>query len=175
MIRVWLVRHGETRWNEEHRFQGISDIELTDRGREQAKELAHRIGSREFDTVWSSDLVRAVETAAIVFGDSRIDGRLRELDFGDIDGLRWSDLSDEIREALLEFRTFTAPNGESVAAMESRVTSFMDELEPGDHVIVTHGGVVRMVSELCGIPAFPGHCEVTVVNWTDRKVLSRDI
>lgn len=175
MIRVWLVRHGETRWNEEHRFQGISDIELTDRGREQAEELADRIGSTHFDSIWSSDLVRAVETAAIVFGGSRVDERLRELDFGDIDGLRWSDLADETREALLEFRSFTAPNGESVAAMQLRVTSFMDELAPGDHVIVTHGGVVRMVSELCGIPAFPGHCEVTVINWTDRKVLSRDI
>ena len=175
MIRVWLVRHGETQWNAEHRFQGMSDIELTDRGREQAKELAERLGDRRFETVWSSDLVRAVETADIVFGGSRPDERLRELDFGDIDGLRWSDLSDETREALLEFQSFTAPNGESVASLRDRVTSFMDELGPGDHVMVTHGGVVRMVSELCGIPAFPGHCEVTVINWTDRKVLSRDI
>jgi probable phosphoglycerate mutase len=116
-----------------------------------------------------------VETADIVFGGSRIDTRLRELDFGDIDGLRWSDLPDDTREALLQFRGFTAPNGESVSAMHDRVTAFMDELAPGDHVIVTHGGVVRMISELCGIPAFPGHCEVTVVNWGDRKVLSRDI
>lgn len=175
MIRVWLVRHGETQWNAEHRFQGVSDIELTDRGREQAKELADRIGGRHFDTVWSSDLVRAIETANIVFGDPSIDPRLRELDFGDIDGLRWSDLTDEAREALLEFSSFVAPNGESVSAMHDRIASFMDELDPGDHVVVTHGGVVRMISELCGIPAFPGHCEVTVVNWTDRKVLSRDI
>ena len=85
MIRVWMVRHGETQWNAEHRFQGISDIELIDRGREQAKELAVRIGERRFDSVWSSDLVRAVETARIVFGEPSIDVRLRELDFGDID------------------------------------------------------------------------------------------
>jgi probable phosphoglycerate mutase len=175
MIRVWLVRHGETQWNAEHRFQGVSDIALTDRGREQAAELALRIGDRSFDTVWSSDLIRAVETARIVFGEPTIDVRLRELDFGDIDGLRWSDLSDEVRESLLEFKDFVAPNGESVAAMYDRIAPFMDELAHGDHVVVTHGGVVRMVSELCGIPAFPGHCEVTVVNWTDRKVLSRDI
>ena len=175
MIRVWLVRHGETRWNAEHRFQGISDIELNDRGREQAKELGQRIGDRRFDTVWSSDLSRAIETAQLVFGEPTIDARLRELDFGDIDGLTWSDLDDEVRESLLEFTDFIAPNGESVASMHDRVSAFMDELEPGEHVVVTHGGVVRMVSDLCGIPAFPGHCEVMVVNWTDRKVLSRDI
>lgn len=175
MVRVWLVRHGETQWNAEHRFQGISDIALTDRGREQAAELATRIGQRRFDAVWSSDLVRAVETARIVFGEPRIDRRLRELDFGDIDGLTWSDLSDEVRDGLLEFRGFEAPNGEAVEHLHDRVEEFMDELESGDHVAVTHGGVVRMVSELCGLPAFPGHCEVTVVNWTNRRVLARDI
>lgn len=175
MIRVWLVRHGETQWNAEHRFQGVTDIPLTDRGREQAKELAERIGDRHFDTIWSSDLVRAVETANIVFGPPRIDTRLRELDFGDIDGLTWSDLSDEVREALLAFQGFEAPNGETVAEMFVRVGSFMDDLQSGDHVAVTHGGVVRMISELCGLPAFPGHCEVTVVDWSRRKVLARDV
>ena len=175
MVRVWLVRHGETQWNVEHRFQGISDIELTPRGREQAKELAVRMGDRRFDAVWSSDLSRAVETARIVFGEPRIDPRLRELDFGEIDGLTWSDLSDEVREALLEFRGFEAPNGEAVETLHDRVVEFMDELDSGDHVVVTHGGIVRMISELCGIPAFPGHCEVTVVNWSNRRVLARDI
>lgn len=175
MVRVWMVRHGETRWNAEHRFQGISDIALTDRGREQAKELAVRMGARSFDTVWSSDLIRAIETARIVFGEPRIDVRLRELDFGDIDGLTWSDLADEVREGLLEFRGFVAPNGEAVESLHDRVAEFMNELDSGDHVVVTHGGVVRMVSELCGVPAFPGHCEVTVVNWTNRRVLARDI
>ena len=175
MVRVWLVRHGETQWNVEHRFQGISDIELTDRGREQAKELGDRLGDRHFDAVWSSDLMRAVKTAEIVFGGSTIDSRLRELDFGDIDGLTWSDLSDETREALLEFDHFSAPNGESVADMRARVSGFLDDLVAGNHLVVTHGGVVRMISQMCGAPSFPGHCEVTVVDWTAQKLLSRDI
>ena len=175
MIRVWLVRHGETQWNVEHRFQGISDIELNRRGREQAKELGERLGDHHFEAVWSSDLVRAVETAAIIFGGSTVDTRLRELDFGDIDGLTWSDLSDDVRKSLLEFNDFNAPNGESVAMMRDRLIDFLDELDSGDHLVVTHGGVVRLISEICGLPAFPGHCEVTVVNWTERKVLSRDI
>lgn len=79
MVRVWLVRHGETRWNTERRLQGISDIELSDRGREQAEQLRLRLGGRSFDAVWSSDLLRAVETAEIIFGGPRIDARLREL------------------------------------------------------------------------------------------------
>lgn len=175
MVRVWLVRHGETRWNTERRLQGISDIELSDRGREQAEQLRLRLGGRSFDAVWSSDLLRAVETAEIIFGGPRIDARLRELDFGDLDGLTWSDLGKEGRAAMLELDSFVAPNGESVADMRARLLSFLNNLPPGDHLAVTHGGVVRLISEMCGAPAYPGHCEVTVINWTDHKLLSHDI
>ena len=156
MVRVWLVRHGETRWNTERRLQGISDIELSDRGREQAEQLRLRLGGRSFDAVWSSDLLRAVETAEIIFGGPRIDARLRELDFGDLDGLTWSDLGKEGRAAMLEFDSFVAPNGESAADMRARLLSFLNNLPPGDHLAVTHGGVVRPISEMCGAPAYPG-------------------
>jgi probable phosphoglycerate mutase len=171
MARVWFVRHGETSWNAAHRLQGISDVRLSDRGRAQAERLRLQLSRRSFDTVWSSDLSRARETAEIIWGEPIVDRRLRELNFGDLDGLTWMDLDTGTREALIEFDSFVAPKGESVAAMRVRITSFLDDLPDGDHLVVTHGGVVRLVSNLCGDPIYPRPCGIVGVDWSVRGLL----
>ncbi|NQV07173.1 histidine phosphatase family protein [bacterium] len=172
MVRVWLVRHGETEWNAAHRIQGVSDVELSDEGRSQAKRLRSQLEGCSFDTVWSSDLVRATETATIIRGEPTVDPRLRELDFGDLEGLTWQDLEEETRQAMIDFDSFDAPNGESVTAMRERILSFLEQLPEGDHLVVTHGGVVRMISDLCGHAIYPAPCEVFAIDWAARAPIS---
>jgi len=150
-VDLWLVRHGETGWSAERRFCGWSDPPLSHRGREQAAALRpHLLGVR-FDSVVSSTSLRAVETARLAHGEPRRDARLRELDFGDIEGMSWMGCPPEIRSRLLDFENFEAPNGESVVQMGRRVTEAVEELEPGSHLIVTHGGVIRFLLGRAGV------------------------
>lgn len=174
VVRMWLVRHGETEWNAQRRFQGWSDIPLNEKGRMQAGELAGVLSAALVDrspTVWSSDLVRAVETARIAFGEPRIDPRLRELEFGEMEGRTWTDLDDETRARLASFDEFGAPGGETMAAMRSRVLGFVAELEPGDHLLFTHGAVIRLLMRECASEGFPQHGDVICLDWTARARL----
>jgi broad specificity phosphatase PhoE len=86
VTRIHLVRHGETEWNRELRWQGHSDPPLNERGRDQARSLAAALARRPFTAVYSSDLRRASETAEIVAAPLglavHVDSRLREIDVG---------------------------------------------------------------------------------------------
>lgn len=169
---VWLIRHGETHWNEQRRFQGWTDTGLSATGRHQAEIAKRYIARSVFDGVWASDLNRAVETARILAGEPVLDTRLRELDFGSLEGATWQDLDPTVRDALLEFDGFSAPHGETVDQLRLRVQSFMDELASGDHLVVTHAGVIRTILASCGVEAHPSHCQITEINWTEKKVLN---
>lgn len=165
---VALVRHGETPWNAERRFQGWTDVELNDAGRDQARRLGDALSGRSFDAVWSSDLIRATETARIAGYEAVADLRLRELDFGSLEGAVWDQLGPETQAALVIFDDFAAPGGESIEQLRQRVTGFLDALGPGRHLLFTHGGVIRLVARECGFDGFPGHAEVVEVDWTNR-------
>lgn len=148
-MRLWLVRHGATDRTDAGRFNGWTDVPLNERGIEQAQELATSLELSDGATIWSSDLVRARATAAGL-GQVRVDPRLRELDFGDLEGLTWGQCDVATREALVAFDGFIAPNGESVAALGARVDAFFQDLflegrGKGEHVVVTHGGVIRLL------------------------------
>jgi broad specificity phosphatase PhoE len=145
MKKLVLVRHGATEWSEAGRLTGWTDVPLSSKGREQALELRAQLAERSFDGIWSSDLCRASETAAIAAGDPNLDPRLRELDFGEIEGTTWNELSSDMQESLMTFDGFEAPRGESAADLEVRLGSFIDRLEPGTHLVVTHGGVIRFL------------------------------
>jgi probable phosphoglycerate mutase len=154
-LDLWLVRHGETDWSAAHRFCGWSDPPLSERGRAQARALRADLERRTFDSVVSSTSIRAIETARLAYGEPRPDERLRELDFGDIEGTTWLDCSPEVRAALADYETFSAPNGESVAQLMERVTACLRDLGPGDHLVVTHGGVIRFLLGRAGITDYP--------------------
>ena len=87
---IFLARHGESDWNAEHRWQGHADRPLTERGLEQARELAARLADVELDAVYSSDLRRAWETAEAVASSQGIEvarqPELREVDVGSWSG-----------------------------------------------------------------------------------------
>ena len=153
MTELWLIRHGETFWNAEGRFQGQLDVPLSPRGMEQAVRVAERLGSSrlKFDGLYSSDLERSRETARPIAQalkmELQLDERIREIDAGQLQGL----LRPEIEERFPQFFKQTKldpwnakrPAGESMADVALRVCEFVHTLPEGRHVIVTHGGVVR--------------------------------
>jgi broad specificity phosphatase PhoE len=148
---IVLVRHGETDWNRERRYQGHADTPLNEAGRAQARELAEMLRSEDVSAVYTSPLRRASETARIVAGRLGLEARelepLREIDVGDWQGLT----VDEVRTRFPE-RADVAwhsgwPNGETHDELAARVVPALLELgrrHTGDRVLgVTHAGPIR--------------------------------
>jgi broad specificity phosphatase PhoE len=147
-----LVRHGETDWNAEHRWQGHADVPLNARGQEQALALAEQLAAQPVDAIYSSDLSRARDTATVVgerLGvDVVVDADLREIDVGPIEGLTAE-----------EARGFDGWQGEPKEAHAERVLRAVlriAERHPGQRVlVVTHGGSLRRVCEYLGLESGP--------------------
>jgi probable phosphoglycerate mutase len=138
-----LARHGETDWNRQLRIQGSSDIALNQLGHEQARALAAELADVELDAIYSSDLVRARETADAVAAahglDVQLDARLRERSFGS-----WEGLSREDIAALPEG---SRHDGETDEEVRARVLAAIEEIaraHPGQQVlVVSHGGALN--------------------------------
>lgn len=168
------MRHGETVWNAEHKLTGWADPPLTPRGETQARSLVDLLGQQSYDAVWSSDLQRARRTAELAaFGAPTEDARLREIDFGQLDGLNWHTLEPSWREVLLDrFDDFHPPGGEHASVFTRRLVEFVEELPAGRHLIFTHGGVVRQLMRLVGQDQFLPNASVVHLHWDDRAVIS---
>jgi len=167
-----LVRHGETAWNREGRFQGHTDIALSDLGRGQARALRTRLEAAHaylFDdaqtAILTSDLRRAHETAQIAFG---VPGRtlhvrreLREFSYGVFEGLTRREIDERHPGAMAAWLTgdrgFAVDGGESRAQVHARahaaVKSFLLEAPQRHVVIVAHGGVMRQLLTACFDPS----------------------
>lgn len=152
---VVLVRHAQSEWNASGRWQGHADPPLSPEGEAQARALAERMRGRTASLLISSDLRRAVQTAApladVLGLEPRVDAALRELDVG-----RWSGLvRDEIEamdpDALARFESgdpgFRPGGGESRAALRRRarraIRRWLAEEPAGRIVVVTHLGFIR--------------------------------
>jgi 2,3-bisphosphoglycerate-dependent phosphoglycerate mutase len=154
-LDLWLVRHGETEWNAAGRFCGWSDPPLNPEGRSQASALRKPLTALHFDSFVSSPSKRAAETARLAYGAPLLDERLRELDFGLIEGSTWMDCSADVQERLRDYDTFQAPNGESAAQLSERVLEALLELGSGRHLVFTHGGVIRLLLGRAGETSYP--------------------
>jgi broad specificity phosphatase PhoE len=150
---VYLVRHGETTWNRERRFQGQQDVPLSELGKEQSGVVARWLAGQQvkFGAVYSSDLARASQTAGIIAATLGLEPiyspALREIHVGEWQGL----LVDEIRQRypghLEEWDRlvdrFTLPGGESIPQVRDRVFAFYKSIisqHAGEAiVIVSHG------------------------------------
>lgn len=178
---ILLVRHGETDWNREGRFQGHADPPLNDAGREQAAALAELLAGDGIAAIHASDLRRAYETASVVAARLGLDVAahtgLREIDVGRFQGLtreeidaRWPDA-----RAVLSERGYGAGwGGESVDELYERVVASLLEIAAahGDDrvLVVGHGGTIRVaLAEADGLdvlshrkvwPGPAGNCEV---------------
>lgn len=151
---IVFVRHGQSVYNQEYRFYGWSDPELTDLGIEQANEAAAKI--REYmsnpDKIICSDLKRAYDTAvpiAQVYGlEPRKFEGLREIKNGDWEAKRVKDVQKEYPELFKRFikeqKSFTFPNGENYLDVYKRARAVFDsELECcGSMILVAHYGVI---------------------------------
>lgn len=155
MIRLLLVPHAETAWNAQGRYQGHTDVPLNERGRHQAERLARRFAEEHFEVVYASDLRRARDTAVALVGSRgsspRVEPRLRELYFGDWEGLTYAEVQHLNHES--------PPGGETLAELAARLRSFLDDLgskhQEGEQTIllVAHRGSLRVLLCLAlGLP-----------------------
>lgn len=153
--RVLLVRHGQSEWNAEGRWQGQADPPLTDLGRLQAREAARALGA--VDAVWASDLRRAVETATIVadhlgVGPVVVDPDLRERDAGEFSGLTRLEIAARYPGYLDDGRR--PPGWEPDEALLARalraVRAIAAEIPGGDVLVITHGGLVYALEQHLG-------------------------
>lgn len=159
ILRLLLARHGTTIWNREHRYQGTTDIPLSDLGRAEARALGARLATVEIDAAYASGLQRAQETARLLLGPRcddvplRFDARLNELHFGELEGLTWAEGERRFpREAaawLAGDPGASFPGGESPAMAIRRVGAFLADVTAqhprGTVLIVSHGGPLRLL------------------------------
>ena len=158
MTTLVLLRHGQTDWNLNHRYQGLTDIPLNTTGEQQAREANELLQSFQFDAVYCSDLERAKTTARLALKDIYpyekvcCDRRLRERNFGTYEGGPYDKeyLPEEYRISMADDpENFKFPEGESLRDVEKRIHPFVDEIKrrhPGETVlIVAHGTLLSML------------------------------
>ncbi len=158
MTEFVFIRHGETDWNRQQRFQGQIDVPLNALGREQAARLGQRMKTERFDHLVCSDLLRTRETAAPTASvhavAPQLHAGLREQAFGVLEGLDVPSIQAQHPELWAQWlkhdADFALPQGgESVRQFHARVLAAVRELarEHGARrlVVVTHGGVLDML------------------------------
>jgi probable phosphoglycerate mutase len=170
-LELWLVRHGETTYSASKRVAGWNNPPLTDHGRRQAEALRSVIDGQRFVGVWSSDLDRAVESARLAWGEPRVDQRLRECNFGALEGCTYEEADTTYGEVFHAFRDFQAPDGESHGEFRSRVLDFVDGLESGRHLLFVHGGVIRVLTQDLGVDRFIPTGGLLGLDWHAGSVL----
>jgi broad specificity phosphatase PhoE len=186
-LRIILIRHAETAYTVERRYQGHRDIPLSEHGINQARLLGASLRRRFEDIdsarVCSSDLQRAARTAELALGRpaDHYDARLREISFGDFEGLTAHEIEERygsfFRNWLEQPKTVTPPNAESVNALQARLTNWLDGLEAGTTTVVfTHGGAIRVLLGLLdpiAETAIASPCDsVCLVLRPDRRTLA---
>ena len=161
MRQLILIRHGLTEWNTSGKFQGHSDIDLSEEGRAQAQALRGRLetlgqNGLEIDRVVSSPLKRAYQTAQIALPERKVhyDERLKELNFGTFEGHTLAQNHatkawDIWYKDPFKRRT---PEGESYEDLRLRAVDWLESLPGGHTVAFTHSGTIQMlISHILGV------------------------
>ena len=172
LLELWLVRHGETVANASRRISGWTNVPLTPQGIQQAKGVRARLNGTRFDSVWSSDLQRAIDTARFAYGTATVDERIREMHFGEMEDVFWEEADPLLTAALLAFEEFYPPGGETLQQFRDRLLHFVGELSTGRHLIFTHGGVIRMLCRQFGLDRFLKNASIIKIDWTAQQLIS---
>ena len=156
MSVLYLIRHGKTMANEQHRYCGSTDLPLSPRGREELASIRYALSGVRFLT---SGMLRTEQTLELLFGDvpHEIRREFREIDFGEFEMHTYEELKDDpnyLAWITGDNERNVPPGGESGEAMTSRVLRGLDALveEDRDTVLITHGGVIAAIME----SLFPG-------------------
>ena len=172
MTTFLLVRHGETDWNRDGRWQGHADPPLNETGRRQAHAVAEQLADVPVDAIYSSDLRRAFETAEIVAARKGMTPRpmasLREVDVGSWSGLTRAEIAER-------FPGMESHDGETRDEHGARVRDELRRLiaahPDGRVLLVTHGGSLRQIFRAARSPRAEGdvlgNCEVTEIELRD--------
>lgn len=162
MTKIVLVRHGETVWHAENRYAGRTDVALTERGLQQAKLLGAWAKGAGLSAIWASPLMRSRATAQPACDSTgiemKIDDRLRELDFGQGEGLTASEMASRFPKAYQSYRIDPAknhlPDGEDPVHAAARGIACLRAIAAagGDDsrvLIVAHNSLIRLM--LCSL------------------------
>ncbi len=164
MAKLFLVRHGETDWNKDHKIMGITDISLNEIGVQEAEKVGALLANQNFDVVYTSPLKRALETLEIIkkyvkCEKVEISNLLLERNFGSLSGKSWDEIELIIpngREIDREQEYDYSPyRGESAGQVKDRVEKFINEINGKGYqnvLVVCHGGIVRMLESIKGEP-----------------------
>lgn len=190
-MELYIVRHGKTIWNAEGRLQGHVDICLNEEGVTAATQLGKQLADIDFDIVYASPLIRAHETAKIIFENRNVpivtDDRLKELSFGDMEGItttEWFSESSPYHFFFSEPDKYpTPPNGESLEDVCKRSAEFLKEvIEPQADtanriMIVAHGALNKGL--MCHIQqndirhywgkGLQANCECSIFRFENQK------
>ena len=157
---LYFIRHGETAWNQQRRFQGRTDILLNENGRQVAEWTREGLQDVSFDVAFTSPLIRAKETAQIVLGDRTVelieDERLIEMSFGSYEGTYAREQDENLRNFFVKPEAYLAPDdGETIQDILHRTKAFLEDLFANSKyanstvLISTHGATLSGL--LCAI------------------------
>jgi probable phosphoglycerate mutase len=188
MTTFVLIRHGQTDWNLENRLQGHKPIPLNAQGKRQAAAIAERLEGQPFTAIYTSDLLRASQTAEAIARSVHLpvhaDARLREISHGRWEGhtvLEAGDLFPEDIELWSKNVLDAAvPGGETVQQVAARVREFLDDVAQaypsGNILVVSHGFAIGMMLCLANslplIEAYnrvPDNTEPLTIEWPVRR------
>ncbi|AUM86977.1 alpha-ribazole phosphatase [Clostridium botulinum] len=161
-MNVYLVRHGETEHNKRKNFYGKLDVGLNEKGKEQSYKVGELLKDVKFNKIYISDRKRTRETAERILEKNKFydkekniiykDERINEIDFGLFEGKSYEEIGSlypkEQEKWEKDWKNFAPPKGESAVVFYNRVENFMKHIqkeEDGNYLIVTHGGVIRMI------------------------------
>ena len=158
MKKVIFVRHGETEWNAEQRFHGQADVPLSEKGVKQAQNLGNILKNYEVNSIYSSNLTRAINTAQIIANILKLEAplnireNLKELDMGDWEGKTYSEIVQTNPQFSKRFFNqecrMDPPNGETIEELALRSQEIISEIlerEKENVLVVTHGAVIQVL------------------------------
>ncbi len=164
-MKLFLVRHGETEWNAAGRIQGHSESDLTDRGRAEAAAAADALSIRRLAAVYTSPSSRALDTARAIADRHELapitEPRLKEMNFGELEGLTWEEIGERYPEAQNAIRgsdpNYVIPGGENRVQLIERGMAAMNDIAERHRnetvCAVSHGGTIGWFArEVLGIP-----------------------
>lgn len=154
MKKIIIVRHGQTNWNILGKVQGQEDIELNEIGKEQAKKLASKLTKEKIDIIYTSDLKRSYQTAKIISDTINsniiIDKNLREIHFGNWQGLTLTNIKKDFKKEYIIWRTephkLNLPGAEKLIEVQERMKKIINNVlrsENQNILIVSHATAIK--------------------------------